>query len=194
MNTITFPVVYYTLIYWIVGLYPDFGRFMNFLVIGLSCIIAGQSLGLLTSTVGGSISISVVLTPTLLIFFLLFGGFYAKLENISPAVSWIKFISFLSYGFEASVINQFDIPGLVFNCTPITSENIVCPLSGEQIAQQVLGNASTPGVLRVPNAALSSPYGSGLGIWGNVACLWVMVFVLRAGAYVALRRITKLRV
>mmetsp|Transcript_26006 Transcript_26006/g.66028 ORF Transcript_26006/g.66028 Transcript_26006/m.66028 type:complete len:645 (-) Transcript_26006:1612-3546(-) len=194
MNTIAFPFVYYVLMYWIIGLYPDFGRFVTFLVIGLSCIIAGQSLGLLASAAGGSAVISVILTPTILMFLLLFGGFYSKLENISPAVSWIKFISFLSYGFEASVLNQFDIPDLVFSCTNITSENAVCPLTGMQIAQRVLGNASTPGVLRIPNSALSSPYGSGMGIWGNILCLWVMIIVLRIGTYFALRRITKLRV
>jgi ABC-type multidrug transport system permease subunit len=68
------------------------------------------------------------IAPLLLIFFLIFGGFYINNDSIPVYFIWMKYWSFIRYGYEALVVNEFD--GVTFT-GPMNSV-----LPGSQIIAQ----------------------------------------------------------
>jgi ABC-type multidrug transport system permease subunit len=101
------PILIVSISYFWAGLHQTAGRFfwnMFFMVLfnigsGALCILVGS-----VSSGVGSANITTIL---IIIFFILFAGFPANRQSLSPVVRWLTFVSFWSYPLEGVVVNEF---------------------------------------------------------------------------------------
>ena len=95
------------IIYWFVGLESTVVQFFTFYLIILLVALNGHSLGLMIgSMIQDEKSISIV-TPIVLLPFILFSGFFKNSANLAPWIGWIQYLSPIKYGFSACIQNQY---------------------------------------------------------------------------------------
>ncbi|KAJ5077390.1 abc-2 type transporter [Anaeramoeba ignava] len=106
----------------------------HWLILILFCILsanAGSAFGLMISTGTRTPEAALLIAPSMLIPMVIFCGFVINLDNITKALSWIKYIDPLKYSFASIVKNEFT--GLKFTCTQSELVQGVCPITtGEQ--------------------------------------------------------------
>ncbi|ELR18266.1 ABC2 type transporter superfamily protein [Acanthamoeba castellanii str. Neff] len=97
-----------SIIYWMVGLRdaPVY-HFFFFVFIVLLTSWAGEALIFAVCNLAGSTQIAQVVTALCLGFFFIFAGFYINANSIPDYYVWAKYSSFIKYGFEALVYNEF---------------------------------------------------------------------------------------
>eukprot|EP01103_Thecamoeba_quadrilineata_P000714 TRINITY_DN10629_c0_g1_i1.p1 TRINITY_DN10629_c0_g1~~TRINITY_DN10629_c0_g1_i1.p1 ORF type:complete len:629 (-),score=139.92 TRINITY_DN10629_c0_g1_i1:101-1987(-) len=99
------PIVYSNISYWMVGLPASrFGYFF------LNCIFVtnvAASVGLFVGSISKSPEMGVALGTTLMIFSMVFGGFFVRQDNIPDYFIWIHYLSVFKYEFEIFIINNF---------------------------------------------------------------------------------------
>lgn len=78
------------------------------------CSFMSSSFGLLLSTIFSDASIVMALVPTLIIPFMLVGGFFVPLSTVYPVYYPFEYLSMFRYGFETVVYSQYR-DGLTFN-------------------------------------------------------------------------------
>lgn len=66
--------------------------------------VSGYTVSTLSPTVAAASAIS----APLLLPLLLLGGFYVKNTTIPVWLSWLQYVSWFNYGFEAMLVNQWD--------------------------------------------------------------------------------------
>eukprot|EP01137_Pigoraptor_chileana_P033008 Opistho-2@23287 len=126
------PIVFGSIIYWMIGLNTEPGRFFTFLLLLVTTVLAAQSLGQVISAAAPSMQIANAVGPIVMILFLLFGGFYLNSADIWPGFYWIKYISFLNYGYRAIAANEY--AGLVFECNTGIAR---CVRTGDEVLEQL---------------------------------------------------------
>jgi len=139
-----FPTLFATIIYWMAGLQREPDKYFIFLAIIELTTFTGESMGLLFSAVFDNFAIANALAPLVLILFLIFSGFYINDASIPPYFVWIKWISFIRYGFQAASINEFE--GLKLYCKPKELDSSgICPYTdGQQVIDKYLNFGGTP--------------------------------------------------
>jgi hypothetical protein len=115
-------------------------RFFTLMGILVAVYFTAAGFGLMLSSVASSVESASALGPPFVIFFILFGGFYANTENIPTFISWIEYISPIRWGFSALVINEFE--GVNFNCSDLSFETGACPPSGLIAGEKTINNLS----------------------------------------------------
>jgi ABC-type multidrug transport system permease subunit len=91
--------------YWFVGLSSTPGQFFIFYLIAYLLTVNGISLGLmLGSMIQDQKSVSVV-TPIIIIPFVLFSGFFKNTGTLSSWLGWIQYVSPIKYAFSSWVQN-----------------------------------------------------------------------------------------
>jgi len=128
-----FPTIFATIIYWMAGLQRCAYKFFIFLVVVELTTFTGESVGLAFSSIFDNFAMSSALAPILMIFFLLYSGFYVNNSSVPPEFIWVPYISFVRWGFEALVLNEFS--GLELYCKKgQEDESGVCSTTtGEQV-------------------------------------------------------------
>ncbi len=91
-----------------VGLNPTTGSFFYFLVTLILVSLAASAMNLAISAFTPSLSLGNLLAILLLLFFMLFGGFLVNKQSTPSFVRWLKYLSFLNYGFEILLVNELD--------------------------------------------------------------------------------------
>jgi ABC-type multidrug transport system permease subunit len=112
--TFTLPIAFACVMYWIVGLQRTM---INFLVFNMALILtalAADGVGLLIGAISPDIAIANIITPIILILFVLVGGLYSNTGTIPPELSWIQYISFVYYAYNILMLNEFS--GQVYKC------------------------------------------------------------------------------
>ncbi|XP_054719148.1 protein white-like [Uloborus diversus] len=109
-------VMFITILYWMVGLNPDYKAFLISLAIFILIANTAASFGYMISCLANTLNIALSISTPLLMPLLLFGGFYLNNASVPDYFIWIKYISWFYYGNEALCINQW---------SSIT--NITCP-------------------------------------------------------------------
>ncbi|KAJ3252659.1 hypothetical protein HK103_001362 [Boothiomyces macroporosus] len=118
----TVPLVFIVVIilgtplYWIVGLYNNVANFFTFLLILLIQALVANLLGLMIGSAVPSATVGQIVTPLVLIVFVLFSGLLLNLDTAPVFLRWIQWISFLTYTMKAFVQNEFNA-NAVFSCT-----------------------------------------------------------------------------
>nr|XP_054767931.1 protein white-like [Lytechinus pictus]XP_054767932.1 protein white-like [Lytechinus pictus] len=112
------PVIFITIPYWLVGMYPHLSNFVIACVISILVTNSAVSFGYLLSAMSGTVAIALAITPPLLLPFMLFGGLFINLADIPPYIRWLSRLSWFSYSFEAFLINQWE-----------DIDHIACPLN-----------------------------------------------------------------
>mmetsp|Transcript_66636 Transcript_66636/g.177394 ORF Transcript_66636/g.177394 Transcript_66636/m.177394 type:complete len:158 (+) Transcript_66636:1-474(+) len=65
--------------------------------------------------------------PAVVILFLMFSGFFLNDESVPTWLSWLKYISFIRYAFQALAVNEFS--GAQFDCEAAeanATEPVIC--------------------------------------------------------------------
>ena len=131
------PILFVCINYWLTGLQLLADRFFLMILILMCTALSAQSFGLLFSSIFKTPEGAQQVSTLILIVFVLFGGFYQNADNVAVYFVWVPYISFIRWGFEALVHNEFT--GLVFTCTP--EQELIdgsCPIAtGEDVIEQL---------------------------------------------------------
>jgi len=171
-TTILLPLLHVMIIYWTTGMRPAPGPYFMFSFLFYLTLTCAQSIGLLMSAALPSLQLALVITPVLVIFLFIVGGFYIPFSNMKPWISWIKWFSFATYGYCGLLVTEYegrDIPCANKVTFQIGDEDL-CPLPGEE----VLISLGITGLLS--------------NVWFNVLMLIVLQIFCRYTAYILLRR------
>lgn len=120
--SLIYPTFFVCILYYLVGFRSDPARFIGFLGIMLLSTNTAAALGQLISATTGNYSILSTMTITIVIPFILLGGFYIIGIRIMWWIRWIRYISLFYYGLKLLIINQFE--GVTVDCPP---GEIPCP-------------------------------------------------------------------
>jgi ATP-binding cassette subfamily G (WHITE) protein 2 len=77
------------ILYWMVGLYNTAGQFFIFYFIFFLISFAGNSLGLLLGSAVSDAKLITVLTPVMILPFVLFSGFFKNRNDLPVWLFWI---------------------------------------------------------------------------------------------------------
>jgi len=162
------PFITITILYWMVGLNSDPARFIAAVLVVLLVVQVVLSLGYLLSCLTSNVDVALAIAPIVIIPSMLFGGFFLNASSVPVWLVWLKYLSWLFYGFEALMINQWD--GV---------EGIQCDRKG--------------GCLEDGESVLSDRGFVESRFWVDIIILLVMIVVLRTLAFLALLRKTKVK-
>jgi ABC-type multidrug transport system permease subunit len=102
------PIILGTISYFMIGLRSGIDHFLYMLLIlVLVCLVAG-TMCLVISAFTPSLSLGNLVAILLLLFFMLFGGFLVNKSSVPPIIQWLKWLSFLNFGFEVLMVNELD--------------------------------------------------------------------------------------
>ncbi|XP_065181399.1 uncharacterized protein LOC135812026 [Sycon ciliatum] len=108
------PTVYLAITFPVTG----FGGFLMFCRLWLVLIfgvLVSQSFGVFVGALAPSLQKAIIAASTLMISFLLGGGFYVS--KFSPKLEWIRYLSYINYIYNAFVVVLFD-ENAVYKCDP----------------------------------------------------------------------------
>eukprot|EP00483_Globobulimina_turgida_P004627 UN04636 len=105
---IIFPVIFGAILYWIVGLNPQFRRFLWFWLITVLTNFSSIGLGFLCGCAAPSVEAATTIGQTLVALMILFSGFFIHVESLPQSLQWITYLSTIRWSFMAFMINEFD--------------------------------------------------------------------------------------
>ncbi|XP_031332545.1 protein white-like isoform X2 [Photinus pyralis] len=125
---VAIPVITICICYFSIGLNPDASHF--FTAAGILVLVANAavSFGYFVSCLSSSVDMAMSLAAPMMIPVMLFGGFFINLDSIPKYFQWLSYLSWLRYGYEGLMVNQWSDIGYI-NCTG--SET--CPKNGSVI-------------------------------------------------------------
>lgn len=125
------PLIFTCITYYLVGLNPNFLRFIFTNIILVLVANVAVSFGYLISCVSNSMSVALAIGPPLIVPFLLFGGFFLNNSSVPTYLKWLSYLSWFKYGNEALLINQWaGIDHIV-----CTRSNTTCPKDGHVVLE-----------------------------------------------------------
>lgn len=125
------PVVLGSIVYWMAGLYPTLKSFLIFLAIIVMINVCAGSFVLALSAVTPSISLGNLIGILFMLYSLLFCGLLVNNSSLPTFLVWVKWPSFLNYGFEALATND------ILNLTVRTG--LAPPITGRWILIHIFG-------------------------------------------------------
>ncbi len=165
---LTLPFIYLCVSYWMARLNDDFGVFVQFMIVQLLCVIAGESIGLLIGATIMDMEKAMVVGTLTSLAMMLTGGFFRK--DVDQYIGWVQYLSPFKYSYHACVQIGF-------------SEDVECDGSG--VLESLCEEDGTGTVEREDIWAL---LGATESIAFNIGMLIVMSIVCRFLAYLSLRR------
>ena len=162
------PLIFYsTITYWMSGLWPSFNAWILWVLPLINIAICSGSLMMFYSVL---MSRSMMMAMYIITAFLLFvvAGLTPNLANLTPALSWLQWISPARYAFTAQIVNEF--------------ENIDINTYALQNTTRIEALEAIQDLLVLDDYNL---------YWRNVGILWGFTVVFSVGPYFALRQVTK---
>jgi ABC-type multidrug transport system ATPase subunit len=131
------PLLFGVVLYWTVGLNPDLDRFGIFLAFVFLTSFVSESLGLFIAALVKSAAIANAISPLVLVFFLILSGLYLNNETIPAWISWLRYVSFIQWGYHGMMLNEFR--GVEFTGTQMlpNGTSVMVVQTGEQVLDQL---------------------------------------------------------
>ncbi|XVF18926.1 hypothetical protein REPUB_Repub11eG0065900 [Reevesia pubescens] len=92
-------------VYWMTGLKPTAGNFLQTLFVLLYGVLVSQCLGLALGALVMDLKSASILGSVIVLLFILVGGFFV--QHVPPFISWIKYISINYYTFKLFLGSQY---------------------------------------------------------------------------------------
>ena len=157
--------LYTSIIYWAIGFNHSGPSYFSFLIIVFGLSLCSTGLGLSISASASDIHIATTMASPIMIIMLLFGGFYANLDTIPKFISWLQYFSFINWGFQGLIINEFT--GKNMNCNDI-QDSQACLTTGNDVLSRYSFDKFSEAECTL--------------------CLWSIGIFLHIIAYISLRR------
>jgi len=103
-----YPTLFVSISYFMIQLRLSVGRFFIFWALTLCMTLVSSALGLMISCLLTNVKKANVMAAIAMLVSTLIAGFYIRVENIHWFVQWMKFLSFIKYGFDAYILNEFE--------------------------------------------------------------------------------------
>lgn len=132
------PLIMGSITYYMIGFNASINRFLYFQLTSVLVTMTAGSICLAISSVVPSIGLGNLLAILILMFSMLFGGFFLSKSEMPLFVDWIKYTSFFNYGYEVLMVNE--LSGEDFSFNPKNYKPIL--VSGEEFLQQFDMDAS----------------------------------------------------
>jgi ABC-type multidrug transport system ATPase subunit/ABC-type multidrug transport system permease subunit len=107
LKTFIVNIFFLSIVYWCVGLRASAPAFFFALLCVFVAGQAGESVAQTVSVFSGSPQISAALVPLFVILCFLTAGFFIKPDAMPDWLSWMRYASFMYWGYEAMVKNEF---------------------------------------------------------------------------------------
>uniref|UniRef100_A0AC35TZN8 ABC transporter domain-containing protein n=1 Tax=Rhabditophanes sp. KR3021 TaxID=114890 RepID=A0AC35TZN8_9BILA len=169
---VLYPVVFSTIVYWMVGLNATAWSFFIFLLCGTLVTNVAISIGYMASCIFSSVGVAVAIMPIFTIPLLAFSGFYINIANLPWYFAWLRYFSYFGYAFEAMSINEWVNHDTIDGCTIIPGTNTTVPHNCYPSGQDVL---------KIYSFDASHEY-------LNIFLLIVLIVAIRGIAFLALLR------
>jgi ABC-2 type transporter len=79
-------------------------------------VIVSNALGFVIGSIAPNQELGQLITPLIIIVFMLFSGLLINLDSITVVLRWIQWISFITYSYKALGQNEFDA-AIKFTCS-----------------------------------------------------------------------------
>lgn len=106
------PFLFASVTYWMTGLKPEFGAFVQFFLLVLSVGYSAQALVLFFGSICPDRVMAQSLLSLVFILSILFAGLLLKVDSIMGWLGWLQYFSIAKYGYTALAVNEFS--GQVF--------------------------------------------------------------------------------
>jgi ABC-type multidrug transport system permease subunit len=101
------PVLFFTPVYWILGFRHEFTYFiLSLLTLEILCLCA-CSWGYLIACIAPGSDVVNIISPTLLLPFMIAGGFLVNRGSLPQYISWFADLSFFRYAYENLMILEW---------------------------------------------------------------------------------------
>ncbi|SAM84088.1 related to ATP-binding cassette, sub-family G, member 2 [Ustilago bromivora] len=130
-NQVIQRIIFYAVVYWMVGLRQTAGAFFIWLAINVLQVGTAIGLGLVIGCGAQSIELANVFAPVINVIFLLFGGNLLPLSSIPPWFIWLHWISPITYTYSALAQNEFR--NIQFSCE---ADSAQCYRIGQDVLNQ----------------------------------------------------------
>ena len=130
-NQLVQRILFYVVVYWMVGLRQTAGAFFIWLAINVLQVGTAVGLGLVIGCGAESIELANIFAPVINVIFLLFGGNLLPLSSIPPWFIWLHWISPITYTYSALAQNEFR--RLQFSCKADSQQ---CYRTGQDVLNQ----------------------------------------------------------
>jgi ABC-type multidrug transport system ATPase subunit len=160
---IFFPMLFATLVYFMVGFNPDFAHFIVFAIIMILTANAAVSLGYALSAIFRNSTSAIAAAAVIILPMTLFSGLLIDQDNISPVFAPIGWVSLIKYAYHAILINEYA------NEEIYCGTNLLCTFRS--------GNAVLAYIGANPNH-----------LWLNIFMLFFLMILFRLIAWYALHK------
>ncbi|KAJ8905228.1 hypothetical protein NDN08_001736 [Rhodosorus marinus] len=127
------PLLFGSILYPMAGLEGSIGRFARFLSVLAVEGMASGAIGLAIGSLAPTAEIALSVGPSIMLIFILFGGYYVTDNTVPFVLRWIPRVSVIRWSYKTLAVNQFQ--GIEF-----TTEGPTDTATGEQVIQR-LGSA-----------------------------------------------------
>lgn len=103
------PMLMVTILYWMTGLKPTVGDFVQFAGVVVLTTQASCALALMVSCLSASPVVSLALLPAFITPMVLFSGFLYDTAHLPSYLAWLPKVSIVNYGFASLVTLQQDL-------------------------------------------------------------------------------------
>ncbi|KAJ1978287.1 hypothetical protein H4R34_003261 [Dimargaris verticillata] len=127
--TILTAGVYVTGVYFLTHLQYEVGKFFIYLGVQTLGVVVAVSMGLAIGATFETLQVAQIIAPLLITLFFLYAGNLVNTDDVTPVLSWLRFISPIKYCYQALAINEFS--GLTFICAH--EDTSTCFKTGEAV-------------------------------------------------------------
>ncbi|KAJ3174853.1 ATP-binding cassette sub- G member 2 [Geranomyces variabilis] len=125
-----YSMVASSILYWMVGLTPDAGKFFIWLLTNALEIGAAVAFGFVISSAVPTVQLAMAIGPLIVVTFLIFAGQLIATTQIGWWFRWLHYLSPIGYAYSAHAQNE--LAGLDFTCEGAVG---ACTQTGDQVLQ-----------------------------------------------------------